>query len=902
MSGLFGASSSSGFTPLSLGTDLLAGWYIARANAQAIAAQGGQLSGASSSKTETSSVPAPWEPGAPPSPSEELKRRALATGSFLDEKDLEGYSDAEAPQDHKQLFALHQALKKLSAVAAEAADKTTSEFRRSFLDRRFGEGLAQITEFLSSASFTGVGVVAGKERTSIEGQQAIPRGKDVFRTRVLHEGAFDAEVTAFQGDRAFTITAKKLGVDIVVDIDLNEMGSTPRTLDNVAGFINGKLADAGIISRFKRVKIGTPDKNGVIPGQSFGFEITGSATEKLVFSAPASAQGALYVAGTSGKANAELKQVSAGQITKLSDLETGAPTVAGSSRLETVESDLEAQGLKISAAQAGPDGSMFVLAATDLSPAEGAAIRGDKDVVLAKYDSTGRRLWTRVLGASDTAEGASMAVGADGSVTIAGVMTGALGGTVDKGGKDGFVTKYNASGTELWTHRLGGLYDDSVDAVTMGSDGTIYVAGRTKGGLGVTHGGGSDAFVRAINPNGATKWTRQFGDGDEERATALAIADDGSLLVASVENGEGMLRKLSVADGVSAPIWEHSLGALDEGSINAIHADASGIYVTGAGRAGMTLAGSPEAHAGARDAFVIAFDDGVAPTVRFETFLGSSAEDVARDIVVADGSVYVAGYTDGQLPGGAAQSGARNAFAAKLDATTGALDWTTQITGRGGFSEGAALVYDGTGSSDLDAFGLPNGALFYQDERLIAQRTAARAGDYFYISVNGGHKRKITIDADDTLRELSFKVNAALVLDGEASVTRATDGDTLKIKPKAGSTVELFHGGAGQDLLQALGLEPGAVSAPSDDPEAEKIKTFGLGLAHTLNLNDRTAAEAAVKAIDTAMTNVRSAYRYLTRDPALEEALAKQPTGQAPAHMLAKIASYQEALARLGGL
>lgn len=902
MSGLFGSSGSS-FAPISLGSNLLAGWYIARANAQALTAQGGlqNSTALSSGQGAQSDVLAPWEPGAPPSPSEELKRRALATGNFLDKEDLEGYSDSKAPQDHKQLFALHQALKKLQAIAGEAADKTTSDFRRTFLDRRFAEGIAQIQSFLATASFTGVGVVAGKERTTIESTNVIPRGKDLFRTKTLHEGAFDAEVEAFQGDRAFTVTVKRLSGDVVVDIDLDEMGATPRTLDNVASFINAELSDAGLTSRFKRVKIGEADKNGVIPGQSYGFEISGSAAEKLIFSAPQSAESALYLAGSSGKPNKELEQVSAGQITKLSDLDGAAPSIEGSSRMETVESELEAQGLKISSAKAGLDGSMYVLATTDLSTVGGAAIRGEKDVVLAKYDSTGRQVWSRTLGVSGGAEGQSLAVGPDGSVTVAGVVSGALGGTIDKGGKDGFVTRYDGTGNELWTQRIGGLQDDSVDAVAIGDDGTIYVAGRTKGGLAV-HGGGTDAFVRALNPNGSTAWTRQFGGAGEERATALAMADDGSLLVASVESGEGVLRKLSAADGAAPPIWEHSLGTLDEGSINAIHADASGIYLTGAGRAGMTLSGTLQAHAGARDAFVIGLDDGAAPTVRFETFLGSAAEDVARDIVVADGSVYVAGYTDGELPGGATQSGTRNAFAAKLDATTGALDWTTQIAGRGGFSEGAALVFDAAGASDLDAFGLPTGTLIYQDDRTISERTSARGGDHFYVAVNGGAKRKITIDEDDTIRELSFKINAVLVLNGEASVGRTVDGNALKIKPKAGVRIELSPGAAGQDLLAALGIEPGAVAAPSDDEKAKKIQTFGLGLAQALNLTDRTASEAALKAIDSAMTNVRSAYRYVTRDPALEEALAKKPTGRAPAHLLAKIASYQEALARLGGL
>jgi hypothetical protein len=900
---VFPLGSSSGasfFTPMTIDSKVLAGWYIARASASAALASGPQLSGASSGKKfQKPTVLAPWEPGAAPSPAEDLKRRALASGVFLDAKDLDGYSDSKAPQDHKQLFALHQALKKLQAVAGEAADKTTSDFRRDFLARRFTEGLTQIAAYLSTAKFTGIGVAFGEQRAAAESEVSIRRGSDVFRTGALHDGDFDAEVAAFQGQRAFTVTADKLGTEVVVDIDLDEMGATPRNLDNVAAFINGKLDAAGVISRFKRVKIGEPNEHGIVPGTRFGFEITGVSTERLSFSAPASASGALFLAGTSGLSSADL--TSAGQLTKLVDIDTGAPSAAFSTRLETIESDAEASGLKITAARAGPDGAIYALAVSDLSTDGGPTLRGDKDVVLVRYDSTGRQVWSRVLGASDSAEGAALAVGADGSVTVAGKITGALAGTIDRGGTDGFATRYDAAGVEQWTHRLGGTSDDSVDALALGADGTVYLAGRTRGGIGGTNGGGTDGFVRALDASGAILWTRQFGDADEERATALAVADDGALLVGSVENGEGFLRKFSVADGVSAPIWEHALGDLDHGSINAIHADDTGIYVTGAARSGFALAGSPAAHAGARDAFVIGLDDGPAPSVRFETFLGSSAEDVARDIVVADGSVYVAGYTDGDLPGGGAVEGVRNAFAAKLDAATGALDWTKEIAGRGGYSEGAALVFDPASSGDLDAFGLPAGELVYQDQLAVTQRTSARPGDSFTISVNGGRKKTIVVDADDTLRDLTFKINSALVLQGSSTLTRASGGDVLKIKPKPGVTIEFGPGAEGGDLLAALGLEAGSVVAPSEDKAVEERKLVALGLTSDLRLSNRTFAEEALKVLDAAMSAVRTAYRDITRDPALDKLLANKPTGQPPAYLLAKIANYQEALARLGG-
>jgi len=438
------------------------------------------------------------------------------------------------------------------------------------------------------------------------------------------------------------------------------------------------------------------------------------------------------------------------------------------------------------------------------------------------------------------------------------------------------------------------------------SDLTVYVAGRTRNALGAGPSGGDgnlDAFVRAFDTDGATLWTRQFGDADNERASAVTLADDGSLIVASIEDGEGFVRKFSTADGTSPAVWEYALGDMDEGFISAVHADATGIYITGAARAGMTLASSPVAHSGARDAFVIALDDGANPTVRFETFIGSESEDVARDIVVADGAIYIAGYTDGEMPSGGELIGSRNGFVSKLDATTGSLAWSHQVAGRNGFSEGAALVYQSDGSSDLDVFGLPTGAMFYEDDNTITTRTSARAGDSFYVSVDGGRKRKIIIDADDSYRSLTFKINAVLVLDGKASVSRTSGGDKLMLKPQPGVKIEIFAGPDGEDVLSALGLEPGVVAKADDSDDAEEVRTFGLSLPKALDIDSRTTAESALKALEQAMTNVRAAYRHLTRDKSLDDLLSNggKPIGKAPAHILAQIANYQNALFRLGG-
>ncbi len=904
MNGLFGTASPQGFTPLTIGGDVLAGWYQAKASALTAGASGPQLSGASTGgyAGPVDQIVPPWDVAAKSESSEELARAALADGVFFDPKTLSGYSDIDAPDDYKKLFGLHQAVKTLWAIASEAADKTTTDFRRSFLDKRYQEGITQINAFLSKDQFDSVDIFASRARDKIESEIGVKRGVSEYVTPVLHEGAFDAEVAGFTGAAQFTITIRKNSVDTPVAIDLSEMTQT-RSLDNVADFINAKLEAAGGVTRLKREKIGVPDEDGVVQGDRYGFKISGVSTETLVFSAPDAAP-ALFLVGSSGGTSDA--PVTAGQVTKLSDLDAAAPGVAASRRLEAVEG--AENGIEIIDAKASADGGFFALAETDASIDGGAGIRGEKDAVLVKYDSTGRMVWSRALGAA-SAEGLSLGVTDAGEVVIGGAIEGAFGDTIATGGADAFAAKYSANGAELWVKRFGGAGDEQVNALTVDASGAIYLAGVTQSALGGSSGGGRDGFVRALSDTGATMWTRQFGGAGDEAASAIALADDGSLLVGAVEDGAGAIYKFTSANGDDPAAWSYSLGDLDSGSIGAIAVDGTDIYVAGAARSGMDGTGALTAHSdGGRDGFLVKLADGVAPTENYRTFLGSVSEDVVSDVEVHNGAVYLSGRTDGALPGGGELVGERNAFVTRIDAATGAVSWTEQVSGRGGKSAGAAIAIDFSGASSLDRFGFPSGALSYTDSTVIADRTSARSGDFFYVRVDGGAKRKIAIDADDTLRALSFKVEAVLGLKGKADVSRLSSGDKLKIEAGAGHSIELIAGPQGSDLLSALGLKAGVVQkAPEVDPDSDEAKA--LPARYSLKLDDAASiaglddASSAKAILDKAMSEIRRAYREASQDPAEKEALerARALNGPAPEYLTAKIAAYQDALLRLGG-
>lgn len=905
-----------------LSASLLGAYFNAQTSLRLASAGAPQLSGASTgdfqpANAKTEEVLPPWDPRGEIAALETLRRSALASGEFFDSK-FGAFADLDVGKDEKTLFALHQGLRRLQSLAGPASEKTTSDTDRAFWNRRFQEGLTQLDSFFEGMDLEGVSVLKGEELSKAESTLAISRGQSSYTTGILHSGQFDAEVANFTGNVVFDITVRKNGVDTVINIDLADMGTTTRSLDNVAAHINTQLEAAGMMTRFERVKIGEENEFGIIEGDDFGFRIEGILTEKVSFSATGGA--ALYMAGISGTG-----ETAAGQLTKYVNL-AGGGDAAFTRRIEADPTVTETKGedgetqtstsenpLEIKAVARGADGGLFVVGHTSAA-VDGQTLKGEQDLVLMRYDSTGKKLWSRVLGAAGEASGASIAVDGSGNVVVAGSVKGELGGTNAVGGSDSLVVKYSAEGVEQWATRYGAMADDAAQSLAIGADGTVYVGGRADSSIGgVSNTGGTDGYVRAIDAAGNTLYTRAAGTGSgSQQVKATAMASDGGLIVATEEEGRAVLTKYAAGDdGTGAPVWTLDLGNLDSGRIGGLAVDETGaIYLSGAAGAGFAPSTPVTANAGGRDAMLVKISDGASASVDFTTFLGTADDNSASAVTVSGGKVYLTGKTSDALPG-ATQDGARNAFAAGLDATTGALDWVQQVSGRGGLSEGAGLVVDPAGDNALTRLGLPSGTLSYSDSRLVTDRSALRAGDHFYVSIDGSRKKKITIETGDTMRSLTFKLNAVLLLDATADVRRSASGDMLRITPKEGVTVEFFSGQSGQDALSGLGLPSGAVTGKASlvgkdgDTTSDAPKIFALELPAKLAVDTREEAALAAEALTQAMSKVQRAYRELTADPALKELLAGPKAGKrggtVPAYLTNQIANYSAGLDRLLG-
>ena len=110
------------------------------------------------------------------------------------------------------------------------------------------------------------------------------------------------------------------------------------------------------------------------------------------------------------------------------------------------------------------------------------------------------------------------------------------------GQADAFVVKFDANGALQWTRQIGTIMQNGVVANAVGVDATgVYVAGNVNccaTPLVVAHrNGGADGFLRKYAPDGTELWTRQFGTGNSEQATAVFV-DATGIYVAGTTGGD----------------------------------------------------------------------------------------------------------------------------------------------------------------------------------------------------------------------------------------------------------------------------------------------------------------------------------------------------------------------------
>jgi hypothetical protein len=337
--------------------------------------------------------------------------------------------------------------------------------------------------------------------------------------------------------------------------------------------------------------------------------------------------------------------------------------------------------------------------------------------------------YSTYLGGSGDEHGNGMVVDNQGSIFIAGDTTSSnfptknpYQGTHHGGGRDGVVTKLNASGSAvIYSTYFGGSGDDVAQGIAVDGSGNVYICGFTGSAdlpiltpyQGTYRGGTHDAFVAKLNAAGnALVYSTYLGGNNWDAAVAIAADASGNAYVCGgtmsvdfptgVSPYQGSLKgvgdvfvtKLSPAG--NSLIYSTYLG----GTGGECLASSQGFTIDASGNAyicGYTTStdfptltpyqGSYQG--GTYDGFVTKLN-ATGDALLYSTYLGGSGEDYAYALAIDDsGNAYIGGLTgSGNFPTlnayqGTYQGGTRDGFITELSPSGNNLIFSTYFGGSG---------------------------------------------------------------------------------------------------------------------------------------------------------------------------------------------------------------------------
>lgn len=412
-------------------------------------------------------------------------------------------------------------------------------------------------------------------------------------------------------------------------------------------------------------------------------------------------------------------------------------------------------------------------------------------------------LWSSFLGGAASYDAPKAIVATNDSLYVAGetysadfpATSGAL-STSHQGLSDVFVARFSLDGSQLLHATfMGGSDDETAQALALGPDGDVYIAGftfsndfpATTGAFDTTFNGGSDAFAARLSGDLSTLHYATFlGGNRSESALGLAVNSQGQAVVAGQ------------TDSANFPTTPGVFDSTHNGNLDA--------SVTILGADGASLVRS--------------------------TFLGGSGSDWASSVILGtDGDIYLAGLThSGTFPvtPGVFQptsGGGFDGFVASLKPDLSSLNYASYLGGSNADLVNAiALGTDGS----LFATGVTRSANFPTTPNALQTSLAGSLENSFVarISITGGSLVYSTYlggaQGDDRAFDIAVEPDGSAWIAGlttssgfpvspdaySASLSGAQDGFIVNLSPDASQLqYGTFLGGSNLDFIAALSLK-----------------------------------------------------------------------------------------------
>jgi PKD repeat protein len=221
---------------------------------------------------------------------------------------------------------------------------------------------------------------------------------------------------------------------------------------------------------------------------------------------------------------------------------------------------------------------------------------------------------------------------------------------------DAFVAKFSSTGSRLWSTFYGGPGEESSQGIVSDSSGNLIMTGyvydsssdtilATKGAYQTKLKGDYDAFITKFSSSGSLLWSTYYGTANTDLGNAVATDKYNNIYATGLYSGNVFIAKFSSAGNF---YWNTLFGGNGGESGYAIRLDSfSNIYVTGNTNSttGIATKDAPQKnYGGSYDAFIARFS----PSGKriWSSYLGGTGSDIGYGIEIDSSKyAYICGTT-----------------------------------------------------------------------------------------------------------------------------------------------------------------------------------------------------------------------------------------------------------------
>jgi len=203
-----------------------------------------------------------------------------------------------------------------------------------------------------------------------------------------------------------------------------------------------------------------------------------------------------------------------------------------------------------------------------------AGAYGGNDILISRWTADGVHVWSKGMGGSGSDLGYGVAVLPSGDFVVAGTQ-----GSSSAGVYDGFLSRWTADGTHVWSRKVGSAATLFIYSVAVTPTGDVVMVGRVSS----SGQGGNEGVVSKWSDDGTHLWTKMLGSSSNEMLDSITVLPNGNIVTSGNQNSAvySSLEHLYACWSPSgALLWVRALGSSSNAAAKGVDVTSTGLIVS----------------------------------------------------------------------------------------------------------------------------------------------------------------------------------------------------------------------------------------------------------------------------------------------------------------------------------